>query len=383
MRSYICSMRYAQIIGLDYVKKHLQTTVENERIAHAQLFIGNSGSGTLPLAIAYARNVLCYTGNENCDVQMDRLMHPDLHFAYPVAATPESGSKPTADEFIKEWREFLTESPYGALQDWYSKCGIEKKNAEIKVNEAQAIMKKLSLKSYEGGQKVLIVWGADKMNTSAANKLLKIIEEPPSHTTIILIAEEEERILNTIKSRCQILHIPKLSTADIAQGLVDQLQISSSTAQMIARQSNGDFQKALQLQQQSSEELEFEKWFITWVRTAFQAKKKPSAITELLNWANDIASLNRETQKRFLNYCLEFFRQAMLSNYKAHSAVYLQPGNNFELSKFAPFISGNRAIDVYEQINTAIYHIDRNVNGKIVLSDLAIGLTRILHSRES
>ena len=382
MRSYICSMRYSQIIGLDYVKNHLKTTVENDRIAHAQLFIGRTGSGILPLAIAYARNVLCSQGNENCDVQMDRIMHPDLHFSFPVASTPASGSKPTSDQFIAEWREFLTESPYGALQDWYEKSGIEKKNAEIRVVEAQAIMKKLSLKSYEGGNKILIVWGADKMNTEAANKLLKIIEEPPTGTIILLLAEDEERILNTIKSRCQVLHIPKLSTADIANGLVERLGMSPSRAQTVARQSNGDFQKALQLQQQSSEDLEFEKWFITWVRTAFQAKKKPSAITELLNWANDIASLNRETQKRFLNYCLEFFRQAMLLNYKAHEAVYLQPGNNFELAKFAPFISGNRAVEVYEQINTAIYHIDRNVNGKIVLSDLAIGLTRILHSRE-
>ncbi|MGB5982600.1 MAG: DNA polymerase III subunit delta' [Nonlabens sp.] len=374
-------MRYDDAIGLGFIKKHLQTTVHNGRIAHAQLFVGNTGSGVLPLAVAYARNILCGRESTHCDAQIDKLMHPDLHFAFPVASTPTSGSKPTSDVFLKEWREFLAETPYGGLQDWYGKSGIEKKNAEIRVVEAQAIMKKLSLKSYEGGNKVLIVWGADKMNTEAANKLLKLIEEPPSKTIILLLAEDEDRIINTIKSRCQILHIPKLSTTDVASGLVSKLNIQNATAELIARQSNGNFQKAIQLQEQSSEDLEFEKWFIAWVRTAFQAKTKPSAITELLEWANNIASLNRETQKRFLSYCLEFFRQAMLLNYKVPNAVYLQPKNNFELSKFAPFVSGERCVLVSEQINNAIYHIDRNANGKVVLTDLAIGLTRILHSK--
>jgi DNA polymerase-3 subunit delta' len=374
-------MRYEDILGLDYIKNHLRTTVVNDRIAHAQLFVGPTGSGVLPLAIAYARNILTYNSREEIHAQVDKFMHPDLHFAFPVAATKSSGTKPTSDLFLTEWREFLKTDSYGGLQDWYEKSGIEKKNAEIRVVEAQLIMKKLSLKSYEGGNKILIVWGADKMNTEAANKLLKIIEEPPAKTVIILVAEDEDSIINTIKSRCQILHIPKLSSADISLGLIKEYKITGNTATLLATQSDGSFQKAIQRFKESSEDLEFEKWFITWVRTAFQAKSKPTAINDLLDWANLIADLNRETQKRFLNYCMEFFRQAMLLNYKAVPAVYLRPQAGFDLSKLAPFITGYRMMDISSQIESAIYHVDRNANGKIVLTDLAISLTRVLHGK--
>jgi DNA polymerase-3 subunit delta' len=374
-------MRYEDILGLDYIKKHLKTTVSKERIAHAQLFIGPTGSGVLPLAIAYARNVLSRNSRDHVHAQIDKLEHPDLHFSFPVASTPESGTKPTSDAFLRVWREFVLTDPYGGLQDWYEKSGIEKKNAEIRVVEAQLIMKKLSLKSYEGGNKVFIVWAADKMNTDAANKLLKIIEEPPQHTVIILVAEDEDRIINTIKSRCQVLHIPKLSSTDIANGLIQRFKIGENQATLLSRQSDGNFQKAIQLYKESSEDLEFEQWFITWVRTAFQAKSKPTAINDLLDWASQIASLNRETQKRFLNYCQEFFRQAMLFNYNAHAAVYLKPNNGFDLKKFAPFITGNRMKEISKQIEEATFHVDRNANGKVVLTDLAISLTRILHSK--
>jgi DNA polymerase-3 subunit delta' len=376
-------MLYEDVLGLDFIKTHLKTTVEHERIAHAQLFVGPTGSGVLPLAIAYARNILSRNSREHVHAQIDKLMHPDLHFSFPVASTPSSGSKPTSDLFLKEWRDFVLNDSYGGLHDWYATSGIEKKNAEIRVVEAQLIMKKLSLKSYEGGSKILIVWAADKMNTEAANKLLKIIEEPPKDTVILLIAEDEDRIINTIKSRCQILHIPKLSSIDITNGLIKRYRIDEQQATLLARQSDGSFQKAIQLVKESSEDLEFEQWFITWVRTAFQAKTKPTAINDLLEWALQIASLNRETQKRFLHYCQEFFRQGMLLNYKAAPAVYLSPKPGFELSKFAPFITGNRMIEISKQIEEATYHIDRNANGKVVLTDLAIGLTRILHSKDS
>jgi DNA polymerase-3 subunit delta' len=374
-------MRYEDILGLDYIKKHLATTVTVERIAHAQLFVGPTGSGVLPLAIAYARNILSRNSRDHVHAQIDKLMHPDLHFSFPVASTPATGSKPTSDQFLKEWREFVLTDSYGGLHDWYTASGIEKKNAEIRVVEAQLVMKKLSLKSYEGGNKVLIIWAADKMNTEAANKLLKIIEEPPQDTVIILVAEEEDRIINTIKSRCQILHIPKLSVADIQSGLREKHNASENEAALLASQSDGSFQKAIQLFNESSEDLEFEQWFITWVRTAFQAKTKPTAITDLLDWALKIASLNRETQKRFLHYCEEFFRQAMLHNYKVTPAVYLSPKSGFDLNKFAPFITGQRMIEISKQIEKATFHIDRNANGKVVLTDLAIGLTRILHSK--
>ncbi|PPK96690.1 DNA polymerase-3 subunit delta' [Nonlabens xylanidelens] len=380
--TYICTMQYQDVLGLTHIKSHLQSTVKNGRIAHAQMLVGPTGSGVLPLAIAYARDILCGEHNESCHAQLNNLAHPDLHFSFPMPSSAGSSStKATSDIFLKEWRVFLKENSYGSLPDWYKAIDIEKKNAEIRVAEAQLIMKKLSLKSYEGGYKVLIIWGADKMNTEAANKLLKLIEEPPSKTIILLVAESEDKIINTIKSRCQIIHVPKLNAAVIAEGLQKNLQLTESQSSIIARQADGDYRKAVQFSQNNAEDLQFEQWFVQWVRTAFVAKTKITAINELMDWATTIASVNRETQIRFLNYCIEFFRQAMLKNYKAESAVYLAPQSGFDLSKFAPFVDGNRMIEVQKQLQEAIYHIERNANGKIVLTDLSIGMTRILHSK--
>ena len=375
-------MQYQDVLGLEHIKKHLQSTVQNERIAHAQLLVGPTGSGVLPLAVAYARQILCGASNESCHAQLNNLAHPDLHFSFPMpSSVGSSTTKATSDMFLKEWRTFLLSNPYGSLPDWYKAIDIEKKNAEIRVAEAQLIMKKLSLKSYEGGFKVVIIWGADKMNSEAANKLLKLIEEPPAKTIILLVAESEDRIINTIKSRCQIINVPKLNAAVIAQGLQKNLKLSESQSSIVARQADGNYRKAVQFSQNSAEDLQFEQWFVEWVRTAFVAKTKMTAINDLMEWAHNIAAVNRETQIRFLMYCMEFFRQAMLKNYKADTAVYLSPQSGFDLSKFAPFVDGNRMMEVQKQLQEAIYHIERNANGKIVLTDLSIGMTRILHAK--
>lgn len=376
-------MYYDAILGLEHIKKHLQTTVASGRIAHAQLFVGPTGSGVLPLAIAYARQVLCSNNNNACHAQMDQLAHPDLHFSYPVANNTRIKDKATADDFLKEWRSFLKEQPYGSLADWYPFIDIEKKQSNISVHEAKRIVNKLSLKSYEGGYKVLIIWGADKLNTEASNKLLKLIEEPPAKTLFILITEDEDQIINTIRSRCQVLHVPKLSTMAIAAGLQKKAGATEATAKSISRQANGDFNQALQLLNNSAEVIEFEKWFVVWVRAAFRARGRKESINDLLDWSQQIAATSRETQKRFLSYCLEYFRQAMLLNYKAKNAVYITPQvEGFQLEKFAPFIDGYKTIHIQKAIEDAIYHIERNGNGKVILTDLSIKLTRLLHKKQ-
>lgn len=374
-------MQEDKIVGLEHLKKHLQTTVINNRVAHAQLFVAPSGSGALPLAIYYASMILCKTQESSCIKRVNDVYHPDLHFAYPVASTPQSSTKPVADDFIEQWRKFVSENPYGAMEDWYQTADIEKKSCEIRVHEAAEISRKLSLKSYEGGAKVCIIWGAEMMNVAASNKLLKLIEEPPSGTVLILITEDENQIINTIRSRCQVLHIPKLSTASIAAYLQKSGTVSESQANTAARQANGSYGRALKLLENTSEDQQFEEWFVTWVRSAFSAKGKPSAIMDLIQWAETIAGTNREIQKRFLLFSLEFFRQAMLTNYKATSAVYFQTKTSFDISKFAAFIDGHRILDIANSLETALMHIDRNANSKIVFTDLSIGMTKILHKR--
>ncbi|MAM17696.1 MAG: DNA polymerase III subunit delta' [Bacteroidota bacterium] len=382
-------MLFKEIIGLPHIKNHLTTTADRGRIPHAQLFTGAAGSGVLPMAIAYAQYILCgntqgenENGQSSCNLKFVKFAHPDLHFVFPVNTNEKIKSHPVSAHFMEEWREFLQKQAYGNLYDWYQKIGIENKQGKIGVDEAQDIVKALSLKSYEGGFKIMIIWQADKMNQAASNKLLKLIEEPPKDTVFLLIAEDEEQIIQTIKSRCQRLHFPPLSEADIAEALLKNENCDQPTALKIAHQCNGNYNRALGILKHNSEDEQFESWFIQWVRAAFKAKGNKSVVLELVKWSEEIAALNRESQKSFLLYCIDFFRQAMLLNYEARELVYLEPATkNFKLEKFAPFIHGANIPEITQALENAIYHVERNGNAKIIFTDLSIKLTRLLHKK--
>lgn len=381
-------MLFSNVIGQDFIKNHLTTSVDAGRIAHAQLFIGFAGTGVLPMAIAYAQYILCantqgenVNGSPACNLKFEQLSHPDLHFAFPVASTPEVKSNPVSNNFLIQWRSFIKENPYGDIYEWHQHIAIEKKQGQIGVNEASEINKALSLKAYEGGYKIMIIWSVDKMNTAASNKLLKLLEEPPAKTLFILIAENEDSIIDTIKSRCQVLHFPNLSEPQIAQALIQKHQTAEAEAHKIAHQAQGDYQKALHLLHHDGDDIQFEKWFVTWVRTAFQAKGKKEAVLGLMEWSEIIAKSGRETQKSFLEYCVQFFRQALLKNYKVNDLVFMESEIGFDLSKFAPFVHNNNIFPIVEAIQDASYHIERNGNAKIILTDLSIKLTRLLHRK--
>ncbi len=382
-------MLFSEVLGQKHIKKHLTTSVDKGRIAHAQLFVGPEGSGTLPMAMAYAQYILCGNinsentgGNDSCNLKFNNISHPDLHFAFPVTTSDKIKSKPVSNFYLEEWRQLLSQQPYGNLFDWYKLLGVDNKQGQIGVDEALAIVKSLSLKSYEGGYKVMIIWMAEKMNTASANKLLKLIEEPPEKTIFILIAEDEEQIINTIRSRCQILHFPPLAEDAITEALVKNYHIETSVATKIAHQANGNYNKACDLIYQDSEDIQFEKWFVIWIRSAFKAKGNKSAIHDLISWSEEIAKTGRETQKKFLKFCLNYFRQALLLNYKANELVYLEPkSENFKLENFAPFVHDSNILEISEELQDAIYHIERNGNSKIILTDLSIKLTRLLHKK--
>lgn len=382
-------MLFSDILGQTHIKNHLTTSVDAGRIAHAQLFVGPEGSGTLPMALAYAQYILCSNtngentgGNASCNLKFKNFSHPDLHFAFPVTTSDKVKSKPVSNFYLEEWRQLLEQQPYGNLFDWYKLLGVDNKQGQIGVDEAQEIVKSLTLKSYEGGFKVMLIWMAEKMNTAAANKLLKLIEEPPEKTIFLLIAENEEQIIGTIRSRCQILHFPPLAEDAIADALVKNYHIEKATATKIAHQANGNYNKACDLIYQDSEDIQFEKWFVFWVRSAFKAKGNKAAIHDLISWSEEIAKTGRETQKKFLKFCLNYFRQAMLLNYSANSLVYLEPrAENFKLENFAPFVHDGNILEISDQLQDAIYHIERNGNSKIILTDLSIKLTRLLHKK--
>lgn len=384
-------MLFSEVLGLPHIKSHLATTADKGRIPHAQLFVGPAGSGTLPMAIAYAQYVLCRntagennTGNESCNLKINQLSHPDLHFAFPVAVNEKVKKHPVSSMFLEDWRNFVKENPYGSLFDWYQKLGIENKQGQIGVDEAQEIVKSLSLKSYEGGYKVMIIWMAEKMNTASSNKLLKLIEEPPNNTLFLLTTEEEENIIQTIRSRCQVLHFPPLNEVVIAQGLVEKEACEESKALTIAHRANGNYTSALHLLRNHEGDEQFEEWFVNWVRSAFKAKGNKTAIHDLIAWSENIAGTGRETQKKFLLFCMDFFRQALLQNYRAEELVFMEPRvKNFDLAKFAPFVHGNNILKINDELQDAIYHIERNGNAKIILTDLSIKLTRLLHHKAS
>ncbi|AYN05769.1 DNA polymerase III subunit delta' [Flavobacterium sp. 140616W15] len=382
-------MQFSEILGQDHIKNHLIKTASSGRIPHAQLFIGQEGSGTLPTAIAYAQYILCgnsgpdnENGNTSCNLKFQSISHPDLHFIYPTVTTEDVKTKPKSLDFIQNWRNFIQEMPYGGLFDWYKTLGVQNKQGEIRVEDAQEVLKSLALKSYEGGYKIMIIWMADKMNIAASNKLLKLLEEPSDKTIFILISENEESIIQTIRSRCQVLHFNGLSERIIADALVSKENLEPNMALKIAHQAQGNYNKALHLIKNDEDEYPFEQWFVTWVRAAFKAKGNAAAIQDLITWSEQIAALGRESQKKFLEFCIEMFRQALLLNYQAPSLVYMEPKvEKFKLENFAPFVNGNNINDIFKELSDAMYHIERNGNAKIILTDLSIKLTRLIHKK--
>lgn len=382
-------MKFSDIVGQNHLKNHLVNSVQKGRIPHAQLFIGPEGSGTLPMALAYAQYIICNNkGSENeggsaaCNLKFDHLQHPDLHFVYPVATNDSIKSNATSDDFLSTWIDFLKETPYGSVNDWYEAIGIQKKQGNISVHEAASILKKLILKPFEGGYKVMIIWMAEKMNTEAANKLLKLLEEPTDKTVFILIAEDEKAILQTILSRCQILHFNALNEQEIVQGLIEKESCDEVDAYSIAKQAQGNYNKALKLRYNITNEYPFDEWFVTWVRAAFRANKNARVVSDLIKWSDEIAAIGREKQKLFLNHCMELFRQALLLNYSTAELVYMEPKvENFKLKNFAPFVNEHNILEIYQEIEDATYHIERNGNAKMIFTDLSIKLTRLIHKK--
>jgi len=382
-------MQFSEIIGHEHIKSHLQKSAEQGRVPHAQLFVGPEGTGTLAMAIAYAQYLICgNVGGENvgenaaCNLKFGHFSHPDLHFVFPTVTTEDVKSKPKSIDFMTEWRSFLTENVYGSLFDWYKMLGVKNKQGEIRVDDAQEILKSLSLKAMEGGYKVLIVWMADKLNLSASNKLLKFLEEPTDKTVFLLITENEGDIIQTIRSRCQALHFNGLAEGEIAKWLVDKQHVEEKLSMKIAHLSQGNYCRALHILHEDADDFPFEQWFVAWVRSAFRAKGNAAAIHDLIVWSETIAGIGREAQKKFLNYCIDVFRQALMFNYQADQLVYFEAvDEKFRLENFAPFVNESNIQDIFNELSDAIYHIERNGNAKLILTDLSIKLTRLIHKK--
>lgn len=375
-------MLFRDIVGHDLVKQELQRSLVSKKTAHCQLISGPEGSGALPLAIAYARQVLCNglaEKSESCNLKVSELKHPDLHFVYPVANNQEVKSKAISSDFISNWREFLSLSPYGNLFDWYSAIGIENKQGKIGKDEAEDLVKKISLKSYEGGWKAVVIWMAEKMNPSATNKLLKLIEEPPDKTLFLFVSENDSLLMDTLISRCQRINLSKIPTALINKSLIDK-GFSKELSNKASIACNGSYNNALSFIKGRESEVVFEQWFQSWVRSAFKVKKNKESILELVEWSNNLSKKGRETQKKFILFSLEVFRQALLTNYGLKKMTYYTPSGDFNFSAFSAFINGANIEGLSSELEKACFQIQSNGNPKMIFMDLSLKLTRLIHN---
>ena len=375
-------MQFKDIIGHENVKSRLINSVKDGRISHAQLFLGQEGCGNLPLAIAYAQYVSCLNKTETdscgvCDscMKYEKLIHPDLHFVFPVASSAEVKDKPTSKKYITQWREAILEEPYLSLAHWQNRIETGNKQLLISKNESEDILKTLSLKTYESEYKVMIIWYPERFNIASGNKLLKIIEEPPSKTLFILVAQDSEQILTTILSRTQLVKVGRIKEDVLQAELMKKYSLEASVANKFAHQSDGNFITAQKLIEHSATEEEFHDLFKVWMRSAFTGK-----VDGLITWSENMASASfgREKQKQFLKYSLHVFRESLMQNYGDAEMERVASNEVKFLSNFAPYIHGANCIEIIELFNDASYHIERNANPKILFLDVSLKLTKLL-----
>ena len=392
-------MKFSEVIGQQEVQERLVQMVSEDRLPHAIMLCGPTGSGKMALAVAFG----CYLlelrvkGLELSDVSpadakskvsqlstlnsqpeppmLQKLEHPDLHFTYPTIKLPSMGSdhKPVSDDFAREWHELIMQGPYFSLDQWLTAIGAENQQAIITAGESDDLVRKLSLKSSQGGYKVSIIWLPERMNIECANKLLKLIEEPPSQTVFIMVCEEPDKLLETIRSRVQRIDVKKIDNEAVRQALIDRRGISDEAAMRISRLANGSWLKALEALQAGTENEQFLDLFMMLMRLAYQRK-----IRDLRKWSETMAAFGREKQKRFLLFFLRMLRENFMYNFQQPELCYMtQDEENFS-KNFARFINEANILPLYDLANIAIRDIGQNANAKVVFFDFALQVIVLL-----
>lgn len=370
-------MFFKDIIGQEEAKQRLVAEVKEGRIPHARLLCGPEGSGKLPLAVAYARYLCCTNRRDNdacgtCPscVKFNKLAHPDLHFVFPVI---KKKSDAVSDDYIKEWRSLLLSAPYFNLNHWLAEMGAENQQAMIYEKESAEILRKLNLKSSEGGYKVVIVWLPEKMNVTCANKLLKLLEEPPTQTVMLLVSETPDMLLPTILSRTQRFNLPKIEEEDIACALEHKLGVQPEDAASIARLSGGNYVKALESVHIGQDNKLFFELFVSLMRLSYQRK-----IKEMKEWSEQVAGMGRERQKNFLAYCQRMIRENFIYNFHRSELTYMNREETNFSKRFSPFVNERNAIGIMNELNEAQQHIEQNVNPKMVFFDFSLKMIVLL-----
>ena len=370
-------MKFKEVIGQEEAQQRLIQMVSEGRVPHAMMFCGPSGCGKMALALAFASYLLCKNSegtDDSCGTCQQCAMlrswsHPDLLFTYPVIQPSGSSAdhKTISDDYAREWREMLSEGPYFSMDQWLEKMKAGNQQALIYVAESEVLIRKLSMKSSQGGYKVNIIWLPERMREDCANKMLKIIEEPPQQTVFLMVCEEPERLLETIRSRVQRIDIKRIETQSIEKALVEQRAIDEVMAHQIARASNGDWLKALEELDASTENHQFLDLFILLMRQAYMRNVK-----DLKVWSESVAALGRERQKRMLVYFQHLVRENFMYNFGNPELVYMTTAESNFAKNFARFINEANVIEINDIFATALRDIGQNGNPKMVFYDVAL-----------
>ncbi len=397
-------MQFNDVIGQHAIKKHLTDIVQHNRLSHALLFLGKEGSGSLPLALAFAQYVACNAAKNNtfpqpglfgeessipvsvkavildsCNdcpscTKAKQYIHPDIHFSFPVIPK-KSGTPPVSDDYINEWREFIATYPYGNVYDWLQFLGAANKQGNITAEECNQINHKLSLKAFESPYKILIMWMPEFLGKEG-NKLLKLIEEPPPDTLFIFVAEDENAILPTILSRTQLIKIPLLSNSEIENALVATTNTPIERSTQIAGLSEGNYREAIQLLQH--DEQDWQGLLREWLNVILK-----NNIALQLKWIEEISQLGREKQKQFIRYFIHLLSQALKVKFISESSspdvqLYI-PGNEKDFAlRFNKLCSIEAQDAIITELDKAIFYIERNAHAKMLFHALSIRLYHII-----
>ena len=372
-------MLFKDIIGSNAVKKQLTEAVKNNRISHAQLFSGKSGSAKLALALAYSQYLNCEnkTENDSCGfcsscLKFSNLSHPDLHLIFPVLKV--NGVKtPTSDSFVNNWRELILSNQYVSINDWIDSFGADNKTGKqgsIYIDEAASIQRKLSLKNYEAEYRVVLIWMPERMNLTVANKLLKLLEEPPKGTIFILVSEDANNLLPTIISRLQTLKIPDFNTEDIAHYFGG---ITLEKAKQLKNITDADLGKMIKIQQDSEGILDLFEEFSAWMRLAYKMD-----VGGISKWVDKISTMGRKHQKLFLSYAIKMIRECLILNFANSSLLKTNDKEHTFISKFSPFIHEENSVMIVEELEKSIKSINRNANAKILFFELSLKMVKFL-----
>lgn len=372
-------MLFRDVVGQEDIKRRLLAETHTGRIPHALMFCGPAGSGKLPLALAYARYLLCESPSETdaCGVcpacrMTQNYAHPDLHFSFPVVRYKDA-ERSVSDVYLDKWREQLTRSPYFDLADWLADMEAGNQQAMIYAAESDAIQKRLSLKSSQGGRKVLVMRWPEKMRVECANKLLKLIEEPPVGTVFLLVSETPDKVLPTILSRTQSIRVPALEQGILEQALITRHHLRPEEAGLPARLACGSYTAAVKALTVNNESALFFDLFVMLMRLSYQRN-----IKEMRKWSERIAAMGRERQKDFLAYCQRLIRENFIYNFHREELTYQTPEENNFSKNFARFVNERNIIPIMEELSATERDIEQNTNPKMVFFDFALKMIVLL-----